>query len=137
MRQCLDETIVEVHAPIEITHPDALILAVGAVVFRIDGRVRFAVGLAAGLILGLALHFVPIWGSKAPVQVPVDRQVAKAPSNVTDRPVSVMPVRQGGAHPTTGEVDWYVITSPTGAGARSQAGRGGDEEIPTSTLLPS
>ena len=83
-------------------------------IFRIDGRLRFAVGLAAGLILGLALHFVPIWGSKAPVQVPVDRQVAKAPSNVTDRPVSVMPVRQGGAHPTTGEVDWYVITSPTG-----------------------
>jgi len=83
-------------------------------VFRIDGYLRFAVGLAAGLILGLALHFLPIWGSGAPMQVPGDGLMANGSSGVADKPVPVMPVRQGGPRPMTGEVDWYVFTSPTG-----------------------
>ena len=45
-------------------------------VFRIDGRLRFAIGLAAGLVLGLALHFVAVWGSKTQVQTPGQPQLA-------------------------------------------------------------
>ncbi len=83
-------------------------------IFRINGHLRFAVGLAAGLILGLALHFVPIWGgSETPMQVPGEPLVAKGPSDVVGTPVSVVP-RQGGPRPTAGEVDWYVLTGPSG-----------------------
>jgi len=84
-------------------------------IIRLDGHLRFAVGLAAGLILGLALHFVPIWGgSKTPMQVPGETLVAKGPSDVAGTPVSVVPVKQGGPRPMTGQVDWYVFTGPNG-----------------------
>ena len=81
-------------------------------VFRFDGRMRFAIGLAAGLILGLGLHFVAVWGSKTPMQLTQQREVAEEPAAVGGGPRGVQPV--GGSHPVTGEVDWYVYTSPTG-----------------------
>ncbi len=83
-------------------------------IFRIDGRMRFAVGLAAGLILGLSLHFAAIWGdSKAPMQGPGRAMVAKDLAGVATAP-AVVPVKQGGLRPVSGEVDWYVFTSPSG-----------------------
>jgi len=84
-------------------------------VFRIDGRLRFAIGLAAGFILGMALHSAAVWGSKAPVQVPEQRQIATETTGMTDRPVVVSPpMGREVSHPVTREVDWYVFTSPSG-----------------------
>lgn len=89
-------------------------------IFRIGGGMRFAIGLAAGLIFGLSLHFMPIWGSKAPVQGPgLDtREVAQGgnmPAPADNREVPVVRTgSQGGTRPRTGEVDWYVFTGPGG-----------------------
>jgi anti-sigma factor RsiW len=84
-------------------------------IFRIDGRLRFAVGLAAGLILGLALHFLPVWGSKAPVQIDGPRQFATDTPGGADRQGIVpVTVSHGGSRPVSGEVDCYVFTSPSG-----------------------
>jgi anti-sigma factor RsiW len=84
-------------------------------IVRIDGYLRFAVGLAAGLILGLALHFVMVSGAKAPIQTAGPVQIAKA----APRPMDVQAaapqlVGHNVSRPTTGEVDYYVFTSPTG-----------------------
>lgn len=84
-------------------------------VLRIDGRLRFAVGLAAGLILGLALHFVPIWGSKAPMQIPEQAPIARDMTPATGGPVLVKDsTSREVSRPLNREVDWYVFTSPTG-----------------------
>jgi anti-sigma factor RsiW len=83
-------------------------------VLRFDGRMRFAMGLAAGLILGLSLHFAAVWGSKTPMQLTGQREVAKEPATVGVGPAGVQPASVGGSHPVTGEVDWYVYTSPSG-----------------------
>jgi len=84
-------------------------------VFRIDGRLRFAVGLAAGLILGLALHFVAVSGSKAPMQAPDRTPIAQDTPRGIDEQVTVLPVaRREVSRPVDREVDWYVVTSPTG-----------------------
>jgi anti-sigma factor RsiW len=84
-------------------------------ILRIDGRLRFAVGLAAGLILGLALHYVAIWGgSKAPIVAPEHRQIAADTTGEAGGP-TVSPVAERQApHPVTREVDWYVFTGPNG-----------------------
>jgi len=83
-------------------------------ILRIDGRMRFAVGLAAGLILGLAFHFVAVGGgSRALMQGPETGMVAKDPPGVANGPAGV-PVKQGGPRPVTGEVDWYVFAGPNG-----------------------
>jgi len=84
-------------------------------VLRFDGRMRFAMGLAAGLILGLGLHFAAVWGAKAPVQSSGTGEVVareSAPADMT--PGGIRRVNVGGSHPVTGEVDWYVYTSPSG-----------------------
>ena len=86
-------------------------------VLRFDGRMRFAIGLAAGLILGLGLHFAAVWSSKAPVQGPVakDTEVVTTVRAPVDRVSGgIQRVNVGGSHPVTGEVDWYVYTSPSG-----------------------
>jgi anti-sigma factor RsiW len=84
-------------------------------VLRFDGYLRFAVGLAAGLILGLALHFVAVSGSKAPMQTSEPPRIAKdAPREMDVRGAAPQLVRHEVSRPTTGEVDYYVFTSPTG-----------------------
>jgi len=95
-------------------------------VLRFDGRMRFAMGLAAGLILGLSLHFAAVWGSKAPAQGPErTREVASAPAPVDRAPGGIQRVNAGGSHPVTGEVDWYVYTSPSGEQYLVEGVRGG------------
>ena len=85
-------------------------------ILRIDGRMRFAVGLAAGLILGLALHFVAVWGdSKAPMQGPEIRHGRQGYlARRGKRAGRGAGGGTGGSRPVTGEVDWYVFTSPNG-----------------------
>ncbi len=84
-------------------------------VFRIDGRLRFAVGLAAGLILGLALHFVPIWGSRTPIITDQHVPIARDDTPAMGGPVLVKDaISREVSRPVNREVDWYVFTGPNG-----------------------
>lgn len=84
-------------------------------IIRIGGYWRFAAGLAAGLILGLALHFVAVSGSKTPTQTAGPVQIVKeAPRQMGVQAATPQLVKHEAPRPTTGEVDYYVFTSPTG-----------------------
>lgn len=95
-----------------------------------DGHLRFAVGIAAGLLLGLVLRFVPLPLHQIPSNLPSSSQPSVAvdvpsgprslletgsptPSNPTGSPVTL--VRQStDPHRVTREVDWYVYTDRDG-----------------------
>ena len=95
---------------------------------RADGHLRFAVGIAAGLLLGLVLRFVPLPHSQIPsnsssqprvaVDVPPDtysRIETGLPTRDTGLAAPVVPVRQSiGPRRITREVDWYVYTDRDG-----------------------
>jgi hypothetical protein len=83
---------------------------------RIDGRLRFAVGLAAGFVLGLALHFVLVSGAKPPAEVAGPIPIAKKsiPREI-DGSVDVIPTMNPQAsRQVMREVDWYVFTDQSG-----------------------
>jgi hypothetical protein len=108
---------------------------------RADGYLRFAVGVAAGLLLGLALHFVPLPPSQTPSTTPTQPLVAVdvpsgrsgqiemgsgpqvhdsalgSPSQMRNNGfrAPVVSVRSpGDPGRTTREVDWYVYTDRAG-----------------------
>jgi len=47
------------------------------------------------------------------VQIPRDARVVDEPDRLPRAP-AVVPVKQGGLRSVSGEVDWYVFTSPSG-----------------------
>jgi anti-sigma factor RsiW len=82
--------------------------------FSMLGEPRFAVGLAAGLILGLGLHFVLVRGVKAPVEEAM-RPVARNMSVGTNE-WGRMRLAAGprGSGDITRNVDWYGFTDEAG-----------------------
>lgn len=83
-------------------------------IFRMDMRLRFAVGLAAGLILGVALHFAAV-GLMAPTQAPDRPPVAvETPGRIDPRGMLPPTMTEAASRPVNGQVDWYVFTSPSG-----------------------
>jgi hypothetical protein len=82
--------------------------------FSALGEPRFAVGLAAGLILGLALHFVLVRGAE-PLDVETVQPVARrvdVGSRGWEQLRSV--ARAGEAAEITRNVDWYGFTDEAG-----------------------
>jgi hypothetical protein len=84
-----------------------------------DGRLRFAVGIAAGLLLGLVLRFVPLPLSQQTSNLPSLSQPPVAeyvpPDTYRQAPLEVTPVRQStDPRRITREVDWYVYTDRDG-----------------------
>lgn len=93
----------------------------------VDRHLRFAVGVAAGLLLGLALHFVALSHSRTP-SIPSPPFVARDVPSGTYRSAEVVPV--GGGPNATARVwpprqpsdlrqiqrvvDWYVYTDQDG-----------------------
>ncbi|UCD51544.1 MAG: hypothetical protein JSW27_02715 [Phycisphaerales bacterium] len=90
-------------------------------VFRADGHLRFAAGLAAGFLLGLLLHFVLISGEAAPV----GRRAVGTTAREVVATRDMAPTR--GSNPGTGQearthypgsvlrdVDWYSFTDRNG-----------------------
>jgi len=79
-------------------------------VLHIGGLPRFTVGLAAGFLLGLTLHFVLVGGSKPPAENGTNTTIA----NAGDR----NPVRRVLEPPdlpqVTREVEWYGFTDRAG-----------------------
>jgi len=84
-------------------------------IVRADGHLRFAVGLAAGFLLGLSLHFVLVWQSRLPGEVDgpaqPSRSVARDRATATPSPPLE---RYDASHRVTREVDWYVVGDGTG-----------------------
>ncbi|MBN1360340.1 MAG: hypothetical protein JW993_07105 [Sedimentisphaerales bacterium] len=86
--------------------------ALSVVKLRADGRLRFAVGLAAGFLLGLVLHFVLIstgaQTGSAPAQ-PVDGWQARAETEAAPATLT-----QARLRPVIRNVDWYGFTDESG-----------------------
>ncbi len=93
-----------------------------------DRHLRFAVGVAAGLLLGLALHFVALSQSRTPSKYPSQPLVAVDVPSGPSRQIemgpqvrnngsgaSVVPVRApGDLRQIQRVVDWYVYTDQAG-----------------------
>ena len=73
---------------------------------------RFAAGLAAGLIIGLALHFVMLRDS-ATQDTPETPVITARESNDVPRPTVPMPVPDG-IEDVIRNIDWYSFTDETG-----------------------
>jgi hypothetical protein len=84
-------------------------------IVRIGGLPRFAVGVAAGLILGLALHFVLFGGVKPPIGDTDTAKVAKQTSAETaSLAESWRKLQPRTPDQVTREVDWYGFTDQAG-----------------------
>ncbi len=76
--------------------------------FGMSGRLRFAVGLAAGLIIGLTLHFVL---SNQLISTSYEPPVKTVAQNYE---LSAKPVEQSGGENVVRNVDWYNFTDDDG-----------------------
>jgi anti-sigma factor RsiW len=84
-------------------------------IIELNSYMRFATGLAAGLIIGLALHFVlsnqMIPKSNEAPQVPIMRQIA---AQVDDETADVQSPVLDSAEDVIRRVDWYNFTDKNG-----------------------
>lgn len=82
---------------------------------RIDGRLRFAVGLAAGFILGLAVQLVLMGGGQPSMSIPMESPVARGLStNAGERDGTWPALERSGPPQITREVEWYSFTDQAG-----------------------
>ncbi len=90
-------------------------------VVRADGPLRwlaqrrFAVGLAAGFLLGLSLHFVLVRGLGQAVDTPSEPRIAHGVSPRMGRPGAATPALERAVpREITRKVDWYGFTDHAG-----------------------
>lgn len=84
-------------------------------VVKRDGHLRFAVGLAAGFLLGLALHFVLVRAPEATTNTPSQPRIAMdVPWETDDRTERVPAVESRMPWDVTRSVDWYGFTDQSG-----------------------
>jgi hypothetical protein len=84
-------------------------------VVKTDGYLRFAVGLAAGFLLGLALHFVLVRGPETTPNKPSQPRIAMDVPWETDGRTEIVPaVESRMPREVTRSVDWYEFTDQTG-----------------------
>jgi anti-sigma factor RsiW len=78
---------------------------------RASGHLRFAVGLAAGFLLGLTLHFVLVWTGVGP-----DEPVGRPPvvRDVAPEPEATLAATRDSLRPVIRNVDWYGFTDDAG-----------------------
>jgi anti-sigma factor RsiW len=81
---------------------------------RADGHLRFAVGIAAGLLLGLVLRFVPLPHSPIPSNLSSQPQVAVDVPPGGNGQMGIPVVQPGNPRQITREVNWYVFTDRDG-----------------------
>lgn len=84
-------------------------------ILKMDGRLRFAVGLAAGLAIGLILHFVlPFVSTPQSPPVPVNI-LAQNTDNQMDAEQLINPqILTDPAGNSLRNVDWYIFTDKQG-----------------------
>lgn len=84
-------------------------------IIRIGGLSRLAVGLAAGFLLGLTVHFVLVGGSKPSAIDTNPPTIAKnVPANTASLDESWRKLQPRTPDPVTREVEWYGFTDQAG-----------------------
>ena len=84
-------------------------------VMKVGGHLRFAAGLAAGLVIGYAVHFAPLMRSTPQSSQTPPSGIARELDNLTDvhRPALLM-LPSDGAGNVIRNVDWYSFTDEAG-----------------------
>jgi len=83
-------------------------------IFRVEGCLRFATGLAAGFLLGLAVHFALIERSPTLRDLPIDPPVAQGFPADNGRDPDPTVSGPEGAEQVIRQVDWYGFTDDRG-----------------------
>ena len=84
-------------------------------IFRADGHLRFAAGIAAGLVLSLTVQYVLERSAKSAAPSPRSSQIVQDVRSDTMGQTAVAPVVESqGPGGVTREVDWYVFTDAAG-----------------------
>ncbi len=85
-------------------------------IVRADGHLRFAVGIAAGFLMGLSLHFALTWGGPAAAPAPEPPVAVDFNSPGRDYAERGSGGAPGGSRtqPVMRNVDWYTFTDQTG-----------------------
>jgi hypothetical protein len=82
---------------------------------KMDGRLRFAVGLAAGLAIGLMLHFVlPFISTPPSPPAPANMLVQNTENQMNAEQFAVPESLANPAENTLRNVDWYSFTDKQG-----------------------
>jgi anti-sigma factor RsiW len=79
-------------------------------IIRIGGGLRLAAGIAAGLVIGLALHFTVLTRPTTPNIQREPTVAAISPDNASDKNRQSLPSPQN----TIRNVDWYTFTDENG-----------------------
>jgi len=84
-------------------------------IIRIGGLPRFAIGVAAGFFLGMALHFVLSGGSKPPIDdTSIARVTEQTPTEREALDESWRKLQPRTPDQVTREVEWYGFTDQSG-----------------------
>jgi hypothetical protein len=82
-----------------------------AVRVGIGGHLRFAVGVAAGFLLGLVLHFLLVWSGISPEEPAGPALIAKGTNPEVGTALAASPDE---LRPVIRNVDWYSFTDDAG-----------------------
>ena len=84
-------------------------------IIKMDGRLRFAVGLAAGLVIGLMLHFIqPFISTPSNPPAPVNMLAQNTDNQMNAGQFAVPESQANPAENTVRNVDWYSFTDKQG-----------------------
>ena len=78
-------------------------------IIKLSGPLRFAAGIAAGLVIGLALHFTVLTRSTPPI-IRQEPPIAQRPDNTINENRQNLPSPQN----VIRNVDWYTFTDENG-----------------------
>jgi len=84
-------------------------------ILKMDGRLRFAVGLAAGLAIGLMLHIVlPFVSTPQSKSVPTDMVAQSTSDGIETEELALQQLQTVPAENSLRNVDWYSFTDKYG-----------------------
>jgi hypothetical protein len=84
-------------------------------ILKMDGRLRFAAGLAAGLVIGLFLHFVmPLVSTPKSPEIPTNMLAQNADNQPISEQFTYPQAPMDSAGDSLHNVDWYSFTDKQG-----------------------
>jgi hypothetical protein len=84
-------------------------------ILKMDGRLRFAAGLAAGLAIGLFLHFVmPLASAPKSPEVPANMLAQNTDNQINSKQFTYPQAPMDSVEDSLRNVDWYSFTDKQG-----------------------